>query len=151
MNSGLCFSHIASLAVLRGNLNSFIALAVGPDSGYKPVTGSGFGALSINALTSSDASPVETLSCQSQKMLVANAWHTDVVVPTKLVPIKNTKLNLERGFVTPHMEQQFLVPLRVERVSNDAGTEDLLAKRNDSERVHVPTGASHCDKDKLYK
>ena len=68
----------------------------------------------------------------------------NVIVRRELIPVEGCQLHLERGLVGAHVEQQFLVPNRIERVSDDASAEDLLAEGDDYKRVHVPTRTCHC-------
>ena len=67
-----------------------------------------------------------------------------MVVGRQLVPIEYSQLYFERRLVPTDVEQHFLIPLRIEGVSNDARPEDLLAERDDDEGVHVPARTSHC-------
>ena len=67
----------------------------------------------------------------------------DLIIASELVPIQNGELHFESLLVLANMEQQLFLPLRVQRVADDTGTENLFAEGYDDERVHVPHHASH--------
>ena len=52
----------------------------------------------------------------------------NVVVGRKLVPIENCELHTERSLVLAHMEEELLVPHRIEGMADDACSEDLLTE-----------------------
>lgn len=63
------------------------------------------------------------------------------VVTRDFIPVEHGELGGVGRFVLSHVEQEFLIPCRVERVSNDSGTEDFLSERDDNEGVHVVSNA----------
>lgn len=67
------------------------------------------------------------------------------VVTGHLVPIEYIELNVIIRLIPPYMEDELLLPGRVERVTNYSSTEDLFAKGDDHEGVHIPARTSHCE------
>ena len=73
-----------------------------------------------------------------------------MIVRGELIPIADSELDLERRLVPAHVKEHLLFPLRVERVPDDACSENLLSKRHDDEGVHVPTRSSHCSQSQTH-
>jgi hypothetical protein len=67
----------------------------------------------------------------------------NVIVGGDLVPIEDAKMNVEVGLIAADVEEKLLVPFGIQRMADDASTEDLLAKGDDHERIHIPTRTSH--------
>lgn len=77
------------------------------------------------------------LDARPEQLLERHRNVADVVVARDLVPVAHREPNSPVRLSLADVEPQALVPLWVERVADDARAEDLLAKRDDAERVHV--------------
>lgn len=74
---------------------------------------------------------------------------TNVVVGRELVPVVDSKGDDPLRLGAADVEEELLVPGWVEVVTNDAGTEDLPAARDDNKGIHVPSSLEHCNDRRL--